>query len=112
VTGTDVIALWRTMQTRQFDGKRGERTIEGCMDASVRFSREIHGKMSEMTRSTMVFCEGSAARLGTALDQMTEHFLIPARGDVRDVHNNYVRAILASTSAKHVAHDHLDRGGE
>ena len=73
------------------------------MNSHVTFSPEIYAKVSETTRLTMKYCENGAASLWLTLDQMTEHFSLSSKGDIRDVHNNHLRAILASTSAKHVS---------
>jgi hypothetical protein len=79
----------------------------------LKFSEEIRSRVSERDRSMMTICEQSVAALWSSVDSMTEHFLIPAPGDIREVHNNYVRAILASTSAKigHPAPDITDGAG-
>jgi hypothetical protein len=47
--------------------------------------------------------EDSTAQLWLALDQMADHFVVAGYDDIREHHNNYVRAILASTSAKQVS---------
>jgi hypothetical protein len=78
--------------------------MEGETDPmELKFSEDVRSRVSERDRSMMTICEQSTASLLSAVEAMTEHFLIPAPGDVRDVHNNYVRAILASTSAKLVS---------
>jgi hypothetical protein len=73
------------------------------MRTPITFSDEIRNKVDEQTRSMMTLCERSTNELWLMLDNMTEHFVFPPPADVRDVHNNYVRAILASTAAKDVS---------
>jgi hypothetical protein len=51
----------------------------------------------------MNYCEGSTAQLQLALDQMTEHYVVSSPDGIRELHNNYVRTILASTAAKEVS---------
>lgn len=73
------------------------------MDTLVNFSDEIRNRVDKRTCSMMSVCERSTATLWSAVDHMTEHLLFPQPDEIRDVHNNYVRAILASTAAKHVS---------
>jgi hypothetical protein len=78
-------------------------TIEGSMSTPGKFSDAIRDQVDERTRAIMSNYEGSTAQLWLALDQMTDHFVVTVHEDIRDRHNNYVRAILASTSAKQVS---------
>src|SRR5258708_35232611 len=73
------------------------------MSTPVKFSDSIRDQVDERTCAIMSNYEGSTAQLWLALDQMTDHFVVTVREDIRDCHNNYVRAILASTSAKQVS---------
>jgi hypothetical protein len=70
----------------------------------IKFSDEIRKRVDDRTRSVMAVCEEGLPYLWSALDQMPEHFVLATPGDdVRRYHNNYVKAILASTSAKQVS---------
>jgi hypothetical protein len=51
----------------------------------------------------MSIYELSTTELWSAVDTTTEHLLFPPPDDIREVHNNYGKAILASTAAKHVS---------
>lgn len=67
------------------------------------FSNEIRDKVDERTCSMMTLYERITVELLSATDSMTEHLLFPPPNDIREAHNNYIRAILASTAAKHVS---------
>jgi hypothetical protein len=77
--------------------------LEEWMSASVKFSEAIRSQVDERTRSIMTVCEESTATLMLALDQMAEHLVVTTYEDVRELHNNYVRAIMASTAAKEIS---------
>lgn len=47
--------------------------------------------------------EKQQSSLLTAIDQQSFHFLMSSLSDIREMHNNFVRGILASTSAKYVS---------
>jgi hypothetical protein len=69
----------------------------------ITFSDEIRERVNGQTRSIMSTCERTLPLLWSAVDQMPQHFVMSASGDIRDQHNNYVRAILARTAAKQVS---------
>lgn len=73
------------------------------MTTLAKFSDEIRNQADERTRLIMKVCEESSVPLKSALDQMTSHFVFMNYDDIRELHNNYVRAILASTAAKQIS---------
>lgn len=76
------------------------------MDLTVtqfRFSDAIRATVDPRTRSIMDTFEGQQTSLKSAIDQQTGHFSLSQAVDIRETHNNFVKAILASTGTKYVS---------
>lgn len=71
--------------------------------AAIAFDKHVKDRVDEQTRSIMSVVERQTRHLAAMCLQMPEHFSFAQSGDIRAVHSNYLRAILASTVAKHVS---------
>jgi hypothetical protein len=69
----------------------------------AKFSDAIRNRMDERTRSIMTACEGYVVELASGLDRIHPHLVLSVYDDIRELHNNYVRGILASTAAKQMS---------
>src|SRR5664280_1893268 len=67
------------------------------------FSSEIREKVDPQTRSIMDTFEKQQVSLWSAIDLQSEHFSLSSFEDIRETHNNFAKAILASTGAKYIS---------
>jgi hypothetical protein len=70
---------------------------------NFRFSDPIRATVDLQTRLIMDTFEGQQSSLKSAIDQQTGHFSLSPAADIRETHNNFVKAILASTGAKYLS---------
>jgi hypothetical protein len=67
------------------------------------FTGEIRDKVDPRTRSIMDTFEKQLISLRSGIDQQSEHYSFSPFKDIRETHNNLIKAILASTGAKYVS---------
>lgn len=71
--------------------------------ASIVFAEHVKIEVDQQTRSIMTVVEQQTGHLESMLHQMPQHFSLAPTDNIRALHNRYVKAILASTAAKHVS---------